>query len=117
MLAANCQVFLQRVAAAEQFVPESFPQCLPHALDLWIRLSKVPISTQDCANENVRPSFLSIMTPIFICHVMGLALYYVPLLCQGRATDHFPVSDTEAVVLTSIAIYVAGLALPHNTQR
>ncbi|XP_048462804.1 glycosylphosphatidylinositol anchor attachment 1 protein isoform X2 [Rhincodon typus] len=90
---------------------------LLRALDLWIRLSKVvPVCAQDCAAENVRPSFLSIMTPIFICHVMGLALYYVPLLCQGTATEHFPISETEAVVLTSIAIYVAGLALPHNTQ-
>ncbi|XP_059496746.1 glycosylphosphatidylinositol anchor attachment 1 protein isoform X2 [Stegostoma tigrinum] len=90
---------------------------LLRALDLWIRLSKVePACAQDCAAENVRPSFLSIMTPIFICHVMGLALYYVPLLCQGTATEHFPISETEAVVLTSIAIYVAGLALPHSTQ-
>ncbi|XP_041039816.1 glycosylphosphatidylinositol anchor attachment 1 protein [Carcharodon carcharias] len=86
------------------------------ALDLWIKLSKVPVCPQDCVVENVRPGFLSIVTPIFICHIMGLALYYVPLLCQGTATDHFPVSETEAVVLTSIAIYVAGLALPHNTQ-
>ncbi|XP_038654636.1 glycosylphosphatidylinositol anchor attachment 1 protein [Scyliorhinus canicula] len=86
------------------------------ALDLWIKLSKAPVCPQDCVVESVRPGFLSIVTPIFICHIMGLALYYVPLLCQGTATDHFPVSETEAVVLTSIAIYVAGLALPHNTQ-
>ncbi|RXM29652.1 Glycosylphosphatidylinositol anchor attachment 1 protein [Acipenser ruthenus] len=38
---------------------------------------------------------------------------------RRRAGDiqHFPVSETEAVVLTAIAIYVAGLALPHNTHR
>ncbi|XP_062900755.1 glycosylphosphatidylinositol anchor attachment 1 protein [Mobula hypostoma] len=90
---------------------------LLRALDLWIKLSKVPVCPTEAVEEEPRPGFLSTMTPIFICHAMGLALYYVPLLCQGTATDHFPVSETEAVVLTSIAIYVAGLALPHNTQR
>uniref|UniRef100_UPI00398F3A1A glycosylphosphatidylinositol anchor attachment 1 protein n=1 Tax=Pristiophorus japonicus TaxID=55135 RepID=UPI00398F3A1A len=87
------------------------------ALDLWIKLLQVPVCPRDCVEEDVGPGFLSILTPVFICHAMGLALYYVPLLCQDTATDHFPVSETEAVVLTSIAIYVAGLALPHNTQR
>ncbi|XP_051871553.1 glycosylphosphatidylinositol anchor attachment 1 protein isoform X2 [Pristis pectinata] len=90
---------------------------LLRALDLWIKLSKAPACPKDCVEEDARPGFLTILIPIFICHAMGLALYYVPLLCQGTATDHFPVSETEAVVLTSIAIYVAGLALPHNTQR
>ncbi|KFU93761.1 Glycosylphosphatidylinositol anchor attachment 1 protein, partial [Chaetura pelagica] len=36
---------------------------------------------------------------------------------QHVATQHFPVSESEAVVLTVIAIYLAGMALPHNTHR
>ncbi|XP_069771236.1 glycosylphosphatidylinositol anchor attachment 1 protein [Narcine bancroftii] len=87
------------------------------ALDLWIKLSKVPACPTDCGDEDLRPGFLTIAVPVFICHAMGLALYYVPLLCQDTAIKHFPVSETEAVVFTSIAIYVAGMALPHNTQR
>ncbi|XP_032900893.1 glycosylphosphatidylinositol anchor attachment 1 protein [Amblyraja radiata] len=87
------------------------------ALDLWIKLSKGSSSQKEPMEEEVRPGLLTMVTPLLISHAMGLALYFVPLLCQGAATEHFPVSETEAVVLTSIAIYVAGLALPHNTQR
>ena len=47
----------------------------------------------------------------------GVALYTLPILSQDTAVEHFPVSKTEAVVLTAIAIYTAGLALPHNTHR
>ncbi|KAF1574188.1 UNVERIFIED_CONTAM: Glycosylphosphatidylinositol anchor attachment 1 protein, partial [Eudyptes robustus] len=39
------------------------------------------------------------------------------ILVLRVATQHFPVSESEAVVLTVIAIYVAGMALPHNTHR
>ncbi|KAI1902239.1 hypothetical protein AGOR_G00042660 [Albula goreensis] len=38
-----------------------------------------------------------------------------PVPGDGRGA--LPVSETEAVVLTAIAIYTAGLALPHNTHR
>lgn len=47
----------------------------------------------------------------------GAALYALPIRSQEMAVEHFPVSETEAVVLTAIAIYTAGLALPHNTHK
>ncbi|KAG8134110.1 putative Glycosylphosphatidylinositol anchor attachment 1 protein, partial [Naja naja] len=67
--------------------------------------------------EDPRPSMLTLIPPLLICHATGLALYFVPVWGQQVATEHFPVSESEAVVLTSIGIYVAGLALPHNTHR
>lgn len=67
--------------------------------------------------QEPRPSLLALVPPLLICHATGLALYFVPILGQHVATQHFPVSEAEAVVLTVIAIYVAGLALPHNTHR
>ncbi|XP_066434822.1 glycosylphosphatidylinositol anchor attachment 1 protein [Eleutherodactylus coqui] len=90
------------------------------ALDLWIKLSRPETANEDGAAESEpegRPGFLSLATPIVICHATGLSLYYLPVLSQEMATDHFPVSESEAVVLIAIAIYVAGLALPHNTHR
>ncbi|XP_043923348.1 glycosylphosphatidylinositol anchor attachment 1 protein [Protopterus annectens] len=107
------------------------------ALDLWITLTKSEAVTQDGLLEeddeeddqeeeeeeeeekqlDKNPGLLSLVAPIVICHATGLALYYLPVMCQKTATEHFPVSETEAVVLTAIAIYVAGLALPHNTHR
>lgn len=63
------------------------------------------------------PGVLSVLTPIAISHLTGVALYTLPILSQDMAVEHFPVSETEAVVLTAIAIYTAGLALPHNTHR
>ncbi|NXP05286.1 GPAA1 protein, partial [Thinocorus orbignyianus] len=60
---------------------------------------------------------LALVPPLVICHAAGLALYFLPVLGQHVATQHFPVSEAEAVVLTIIAIYVAGMALPHNTHR
>lgn len=60
---------------------------------------------------------LSVLTPVVISHLTGVALYLLPVHLQELAVEHFPVSETEAVVLTAIAIYTAGLALPHNTQR
>lgn len=67
--------------------------------------------------QDPKPSLLALVPPLLICHAMGLALYFVPILGQHVATQHFPVSESEAVVLTIVAIYVAGLALPHNTHR
>lgn len=67
--------------------------------------------------QDPRPSVLALIPPLLICHATGLALYFVPVWGQPVATEHFPVSESEAVVLTSIGIYVAGLALPHNTHR
>ena len=60
---------------------------------------------------------LSILTPLVISHMTGAALYTLPIRSQEMAVEHFPVSETEAVVLTAIAIYTAGLALPHNTHK
>lgn len=57
------------------------------------------------------------MAPLLISQAMGLALYILPVLGQHVATQHFPVAEAEAVVLTLLAIYAAGLALPHSTQR
>ncbi|TRY54181.1 hypothetical protein DNTS_030455 [Danionella cerebrum] len=61
---------------------------LLRALDLWVHLGAPALSADDGVSE-----------------------------AQEMAVEHFPVSETEAVVLTAIAIYTAGLALPHNTQR
>ena len=63
------------------------------------------------------PGVLSVLTPLVISHLTGAALYILPIHFQDMAVEHFPVSETEAVVLTVIAIYTAGLALPHNTNR
>ncbi|NXG56859.1 GPAA1 protein, partial [Hemiprocne comata] len=71
-----------------------------------------PVSPQE-----PRPGLLALVPPLVVCHAAGLALYYLPVLGQHVATQHFPVSESEAVVLTVIAIYVAGMALPHNTHR
>ncbi|KAH0518915.1 Glycosylphosphatidylinositol anchor attachment 1 protein [Microtus ochrogaster] len=59
----------------------------------------------------------SLMAPLLISQAMGLALYVLPVLGQHVAAQHFPVAEADAVVLTLLAIYVAGLALPHNTHR
>ncbi|EHH64486.1 hypothetical protein EGM_17709, partial [Macaca fascicularis] len=59
----------------------------------------------------------SLVAPLLISQAMGLALYVLPVLGQHVATQHFPVAEAEAVVLTLLAIYAAGLALPHNTHR
>ncbi|MXQ93656.1 hypothetical protein E5288_WYG022310 [Bos mutus] len=59
----------------------------------------------------------SLVAPLLVSQAMGLALYILPVLGQHVATQHFPVAEAEAVVLTLLAIYAAGLALPHNTHR
>uniref|UniRef100_A0A8C8MLY3 GPI-anchor transamidase component GPAA1 n=1 Tax=Oncorhynchus tshawytscha TaxID=74940 RepID=A0A8C8MLY3_ONCTS len=93
---------------------------LLRALDLWVQLGASPPGTEDGVAGGVQPSspgVLSILTPVVISHMTGVALYTLPILSQEMAVQHFPVSETEAVVLTAIAIYTAGLALPHNTHR
>lgn len=62
-------------------------------------------------------SLTSLVAPVLISQAMGLALYALPVLGQHVATQHFPVAEAEAVVLTLLAIYAAGLALPHNAHR
>uniref|UniRef100_A0A8C3CRX3 GPI-anchor transamidase component GPAA1 n=1 Tax=Cairina moschata TaxID=8855 RepID=A0A8C3CRX3_CAIMO len=66
--------------------------------------------------EGPRPGLLALVPPLVVCHAAGLALYLLPVLGQRVATQHFPVSEAEAVVLTVIAIYVAGMALPHSAH-
>lgn len=67
--------------------------------------------------QEPRPGLLALVPPLLVCHAAGLALYLLPVLGQRVATQHFPVSEAEAVVLTLIAIYVAGMALPHSAHR
>ncbi|NXI62075.1 GPAA1 protein, partial [Anseranas semipalmata] len=67
--------------------------------------------------QEPRPGLLALVPPLLVCHAAGLALYVLPVLGQRVAAQHFPVSEAEAVVLTLIAIYVAGMALPHNAHR
>uniref|UniRef100_A0AAR2KY52 GPI-anchor transamidase component GPAA1 n=1 Tax=Pygocentrus nattereri TaxID=42514 RepID=A0AAR2KY52_PYGNA len=100
---------------------------LLRALDLWVQLGTPAQVTEDGAVLFIfsyYKSFLSpsVLVPSFkpsmvISHLTGVALYTLPVLSQETAVEHFPVSETEAVVLTAIAIYTAGLALPHNTHR
>uniref|UniRef100_A0A8C7ZZV5 GPI-anchor transamidase component GPAA1 n=1 Tax=Oryzias sinensis TaxID=183150 RepID=A0A8C7ZZV5_9TELE len=87
---------------------------LLRALDLWVQLSAQPSRTEDGVSN---PGVLSVLTPLVISHLTGAALYMLPVRFQEVAVEHFPVSETEAVVLTAIAVYTAGLALPHNTHR
>uniref|UniRef100_A0A2K6KAW2 GPI-anchor transamidase component GPAA1 n=1 Tax=Rhinopithecus bieti TaxID=61621 RepID=A0A2K6KAW2_RHIBE len=78
-------------------------------------LAPGPISKSLCALQGV--GLASLVAPLLISQAMGLALYVLPVLGQHVATQHFPVAEAEAVVLTLLAIYAAGLALPHNTHR
>lgn len=77
--------------------------------------SKLLIKSASCQASS--PGVLSVLTPLVISHLTGVALYILPTYFQEMAVEHFPVSETEAVVLTAIAVYTAGLALPHNTHR
>ncbi|XP_056247867.1 glycosylphosphatidylinositol anchor attachment 1 protein isoform X1 [Seriola aureovittata] len=93
---------------------------LLRALDLWVQLSTPPPRTEDGVvdiEQQSSPGVLSVLTPLVISHLTGVALYTLPIRFQEMAGEHFPVSETEAVVLTAIAVYTAGLALPHNTHR
>ncbi|XP_071594736.1 glycosylphosphatidylinositol anchor attachment 1 protein isoform X1 [Heliangelus exortis] len=95
------------------------------ALDLWMKLSKGETGNAErlwdgdrgIREVEPRPGLLALVPPLVVCHAAGLALYFLPVLGQHVATQHFPVSEAEAVVLTLIAIYVAGMALPHNAHR
>ncbi|XP_061335138.1 glycosylphosphatidylinositol anchor attachment 1 protein [Pezoporus flaviventris] len=94
------------------------------ALDLWMKLSRAEPGGADRAPHPApltlcpqAPRLLALVPPVLVCHAAGLALYSLPVLGQSVATQHFPVSEAEAVVLTLIAIYVAGMALPHSTHR
>ncbi|XP_017654034.1 glycosylphosphatidylinositol anchor attachment 1 protein isoform X3 [Nannospalax galili] len=96
------------------------------ALELWMQLHEVGVSPQEAGGSpNPGPplpgaqgvSLASLLAPVLISQAMGLALYILPVLGQHVAVQHFPVAEAEAVVLTLLAIYVAGLALPHNTHR
>lgn len=113
------------------------------ALDLWVQLSAPVVRTEDgvadaeqvgfglpigrltcdlsflksAPRQASSPGILSVLTPLVISHLTGAALYALPTRFQEMAVEHFPVSETEAVVLTAIAVYTAGLALPHNTHR
>ncbi|XP_065485268.1 glycosylphosphatidylinositol anchor attachment 1 protein [Caloenas nicobarica] len=94
------------------------------ALDLWMKLSKSETGGAErlwdgdrAPGEEPQPGLLALVPPVLICHAAGVALYFLPVLGQHVATQHFPVSEAEAVVLTLIAIYVAGMALPHSTHR
>uniref|UniRef100_A0A3P8S228 GPI-anchor transamidase component GPAA1 n=1 Tax=Amphiprion percula TaxID=161767 RepID=A0A3P8S228_AMPPE len=89
---------------------------LLRALDLWVQLATPPPTTED-GIADIDPGVLSVLTPLVISHLTGAALYMLPIRFQEMAVEHFPVSETEAVVLTAIAVYTAGLALPHNTHR
>ena len=73
------------------------------------------ISKCPCALQGV--GLASLVAPLLVSQAMGLALYILPVLGQHVATQHFPGAEAEAVVLTLLAIYAAGLALPHNTHR
>uniref|UniRef100_A0A8C2M4Y4 GPI-anchor transamidase component GPAA1 n=1 Tax=Cricetulus griseus TaxID=10029 RepID=A0A8C2M4Y4_CRIGR len=93
---------------------------------LWMQLHEAGVSPEEAgkapgpgspplATQGV--GLASLMAPLLISQAMGLALYVLPVLGQHVAAQHFPVGEAEAVVLTLLAIYVAGLALPHNTHR
>ncbi|XP_062935784.1 glycosylphosphatidylinositol anchor attachment 1 protein isoform X2 [Cynocephalus volans] len=96
------------------------------ALELWMQLHDARMGPQE-AGGPLGPSvplppiqgvgLLSLVAPLLISQAVGLALYILPVLGQHVATQHFPVAEAEAVVLTLLAIYAAGLALPHNTHR
>ncbi|XP_008289358.1 glycosylphosphatidylinositol anchor attachment 1 protein isoform X1 [Stegastes partitus] len=93
---------------------------LLRALDLWVQLAAPPPRTEDGVadvEQQSSPGPLSVLTPLVISHLTGVALYMLPIQFQEMAVAQFPVSETEAVVLTAIAVYTSGLALPHNTNR
>ncbi|XP_073925533.1 glycosylphosphatidylinositol anchor attachment 1 protein isoform X2 [Castor canadensis] len=99
---------------------------LGHALELWMQLHEAGVGPEEAGGTPGPRALLppaqgvglaSLVAPLLISQAMGLALYVLPVLGQHVAAQHFPVAEAEAVVLTLLAIYVAGLALPHNTHR
>uniref|UniRef100_A0A8C2RFT5 Exoribonuclease phosphorolytic domain-containing protein n=1 Tax=Capra hircus TaxID=9925 RepID=A0A8C2RFT5_CAPHI len=96
------------------------------ALELWMQLHEAGVGPEEAGktpgSSPPHPptqgvALASLVAPLLVSQAMGLALYVLPVLGQHVATQHFPVAEAEAVVLTLLAIYAAGLALPHNTHR
>lgn len=96
------------------------------ALELWMQLHEAGVGPEEAGGASGPSAPLppaqgvglaSLVAPLLISQAMGLALYILPVLGQHVAAQHFPVAEAEAVVLTLLAIYAAGLALPHNTHR
>lgn len=96
------------------------------ALELWMQLHEAGVGPQEAGGTaGSSPPFpptqsvglASLVAPLLISQAVGLALYLLPVLGQHVAAQHFPVAEAEAVVLTLLAVYAAGLALPHNTHR
>uniref|UniRef100_A0AAA9TVA3 Glycosylphosphatidylinositol anchor attachment 1 n=1 Tax=Bos taurus TaxID=9913 RepID=A0AAA9TVA3_BOVIN len=92
------------------------------ALELWMQLHEAGVGPEEAGENPPHPltqgvGLASLVAPLLVSQAMGLALYILPVLGQHVATQHFPVAEAEAVVLTLLAIYAAGLALPHNTHR
>ncbi|KAM9198046.1 glycosylphosphatidylinositol anchor attachment 1 protein isoform 2-T2 [Dugong dugon] len=96
------------------------------ALELWMQLHEAGAGPEEAGGTPGRVPPLpqaqdvglaSLVAPLLISQAVGLALYFLPVLGQHVAARHFPVGEAEAVVLTLLAIYAAGLALPHNTHR
>ncbi|NWW98676.1 GPAA1 protein, partial [Caloenas nicobarica] len=98
-------VLILRISLGENRVPPPWPGTPPFPPDPAV------------FPQEPQPGLLALVPPVLICHAAGVALYFLPVLGQHVATQHFPVSEAEAVVLTLIAIYVAGMALPHSTHR
>uniref|UniRef100_A0A8C8JMG1 Glycosylphosphatidylinositol anchor attachment 1 n=1 Tax=Oncorhynchus tshawytscha TaxID=74940 RepID=A0A8C8JMG1_ONCTS len=75
----------------------------------WLELAKRGGWVGILSPLSSSPGILSILTPVVISHMTGVALYTLPILSQQMAVQHFPVSETETVVLT--AIYKQGFCL------
>ena len=82
--------------------------------DPWDAPGPGSVSKCPCALQRV--GLASLVAPLLISQAVGLALYVLPVLGQHVAAQHFPVAEAEAVVLTLLAVYAAGLALPHSTH-
>ncbi|CDQ58664.1 unnamed protein product [Oncorhynchus mykiss] len=80
----------------------------------WLELAKRGGWVGILSPLSSSPGILSILTPVVISHMTGVALYTLPILSQQMAVQHFPVSETEIVVLTAIVIYTAYCFLAHS---
>lgn len=96
------------------------------AVDLWLQLQHSDAApTQRMGGGDGAPrgaedppvGLLSLLPPVLVSHGAGLALYSLPVVGHRVAALHFPVAEAEAVVLSMMAIYVAGMALPHSAHR
>ncbi|XP_036686031.1 glycosylphosphatidylinositol anchor attachment 1 protein isoform X2 [Balaenoptera musculus] len=95
------------------------------ALELWMQLHEAGVGPEQAGGTSgsspplpatQRVGLASLVAPLLISQAVGLALYVLPVLGQHVAAQHFPVAEAEAVVLTLLAVYAAGLALPHSTH-